>query len=256
MKRLAALDLLYPPACLLCHRRLLAPFPRRAFALAPSGASEITQVLCASCEDSLPRMRSPSCQRCGLALSEADDARLPCRHCRQQTWAFERVRAPLCYWGSARDALLAFKYHGRHRLGTWLAHEMARRITQEDIVVQSDVLVPVPRHWLKRRVRGAYPAEALAKTVSHLLQRPCDPAALRCRRWLRSQTRLQPTQRLCNVSRAFRATTRRVTGRRVLLIDDVLTSGATAQACAVALREAGAAAVEVLTAARAAPEDA
>lgn len=115
-------------------------------------------------------------------------------------------------------------------------------------------VVPVPLHWLKQRCKGGNPAEVLAQAVARGLGLPYHPTALIRIRWTPTQTRLTPHQRARNVQDAFRARPGQLTGT-VLLIDDVFTTGATAQACAAALRAAGATRVFVLAAARAALED-
>ena len=231
------LHLLYPPACLLCHQ--------------PIASAHLT--VCEACNRSLARYTPPVCQRCGRPLSAAYDADVLCAHCRRRPTAFEQARAPWVYRGAARQAILAFKYHGHHRLGAWLAYEMAELAKDILPMDEIDLVVPVPRHWLKRRLRGIDPAVCLARRLAHSLHRPIDQATLRRVRWTASQTRLSPAQRTRNVRHAFRARADRLQDRTVLLIDDVLTSGATAQACAQTLRESGARRVFVLTGACALP---
>ena len=120
-----------------------------------------------------------------------------------------------------------------------------RELPLDDI----DVVTAVPLHWLKRRLRGADPVESLGRHVAAQLGKPWRPAALHRRRWTTTQTRLSVAQRQRNVAQAFGARPREVAGCSVLLIDDILTTGATSQACTQALREAGASAVFVLAAA-------
>jgi ComF family protein len=111
-------------------------------------------------------------------------------------------------------------------------------------------VLPVPLHWLKRRLRGFNPAEHLAYVVSQSLEKPYAPSALRRTRWTTTQTRLHGQERFRNVRQAFAAQERFVRDRTILLVDDVLTSGATANSCSLALKAAGARSVFVLTAAR------
>ena len=192
----------------------------------------------------------PACVRCGVELPGAFDAVLYCPSCRRRASAFEMARSPWCYVGPIRQAVHEFKYHHRWRLGAWLAQDMARcaqtLLPLEDI----DGIVPVPAFWLKRRIKGFNPAEELARTLSGSLEKPLLRRALRQTRWTSTQTRLRGRKRWSNVRAAFAARPREVAEHTVLLVDDVFTSGATAQACALALREAGARNVYVLTAAR------
>ena len=226
-------NLLYPPACLLCD----AP-------LSDAGA------VCGRCDAALPRAGAPLCRRCGAEIRGAFDAVLECAGCRRHPRAFDAARAPWRYAGPAREAVHRFKYGRRRRLGGWLAADMARTARAALPCDERSIIVPVPLHWLKLRLAGRNHAEELARALSRALGAPCVPKALARRRWTRPQTRLSGRARLRNVRHAFTASSRLVCGRTVLLVDDVLTSGATAEACACALKTAGARAVYVLTAAR------
>jgi predicted amidophosphoribosyltransferase len=171
-----------------------------------------------------------------------------CQRCRTSPLAVEKARAPFVYAGTVREAIHAFKYDGRRRIGLWLASRMARTAAVEFPLSQINAIVPVPLHWAKHRLKGANPSAFLAKAVAKCLAIPLTPGCLRRIRWTPTQTRLGIHQRFGNVRGAFRADKRHM-DQAVLLIDDVLTSGATAHACALALRDAGTATVFVLTAA-------
>ena len=228
-------NVLYPPACPRCDRSL----PRADAAL------------CRSCEGAMPRPGRPLCLSCGIGLSGAFDARLVCARCRARPPAFAGARAPWLYLGAGRQAIRLLKYRHRRRLGRWLAETMAHRAGEDLPVAQIDLVVPVPLHWLTRRLRGANHAAELSARVASALHKPHDALALRRRRWTPSQTRQRTWQeRWRNVRESFQADPRRVQGQGILLVDDVLTTGATAQACAQALRAAGSREVFVLTAAR------
>jgi len=236
----ALANLLYPPACLLC-RTPLAP---------SADAATRSATICPACLGRMPPNSPPVCLRCGLGLAGAFDATVECESCRTSPPAFERARAPLQYTGAAQEAVRQFKYHRRWRVGRWLAEEMVRVAKASFPIAEVAAVLPVPRHWLKRRLQGFNAAELLACAIAPSLEKPCVPDVLRQRRWTATQTRLSWRERARNVRGAFTAQGRSVGRRAVLLIDDVLTSGATAHACAQALREAGALRVFVLTAAR------
>ena len=227
------MNLLYPPTCVLCDCRLGAPEP----------------CVCDACERAMPRLVPPVCQRCGVSLPGAYDALLVCHACRAQPPPFQDARAPFLYTGLVRNAIHAFKYHGHRRVGAWLAQAMAHKHATGSTEPRYDLLASVPMHWVKRRLKGMNPAAWLAQAVSRQLQLPHEARALRRTRWTATQTRLSRTQRARNVAGAFRASPLAVNRCRVLLIDDVFTTGATARACATALQEAGAHHVSVLTAA-------
>lgn len=228
------INLLYPPACTLCHRAI----PRA------------DTLLCDACRADLVPLRTPLCAACGQTLSGAFDLAASCGACRRRPPAFEAARAPWLYRGPMPRAIQAFKYRGRWRVGRWLASEMAHTARERMPVEEIDAILPVPLHWLKRWVKGWNPAEDLAVQVARAVRKPLARGALRRVRWTKSQTRLQGRARRRNVAHAFVAAERLVAGRTLLLVDDVLTTGATAEACAAALTRAGARRVFVLTAAR------
>ena len=215
--------LLYPPACLLCHQRV-------------SG----TTVVCETCRQALRTLLPPVCQRCGVGVAGAYDSQVVCARCQAFRFVFERACAPFSYAGMVREAIHAFKYGGHDRLGLWFADAMIRTAQARLPLTTIERVVPVPMHWLKRRVKGHNPVAFLAKTVAAGLALPYDDRALRRTRWTTTQTRLTGAQRFRNVAGAFTAQRERPQGGgTVLLVDDVLTSGATAQACALALQESG-----------------
>ena len=238
-------NLLYPPACLVCHGRMpTAGLQRRA------GSPQTTPPICAECLGAMARNGPPACSRCGLALPGAFDATLECAACRAVSPAFALARSPWQYAGPLREAVREFKYHRRWRIGRWLADEMAALAQSAFPLDEIAAVLPVPLHWLKERLRGANAVGQLARPIATALGKPYLPSALRRTRWTRAQTDLSWRERRQNVQRAFVARPRGIQGKAVVLVDDVLTSGATANACALALREAGARRVFVLAAAR------
>ncbi len=192
----------------------------------------------------------PVCAQCGAPIPGAFDAQSRCASCRNTSPAFDRACAPWRYTGAIRQAVRQWKYHRRWRIGRWLAQEMAETANHSLPIDAIDAVVPVPLHWLKRQLRGGNPPEELARDLARRLGKPLLARSLRRARWTTTQTRLRGGARFRNVRHAFTARASEVRGRTLLLVDDVLTSGATAQACALALKTAGAAGVFVLTAAR------
>jgi ComF family protein len=160
------------------------------------------------------------------------------------------ARAPWGYQGAAEELIRQFKYHRRWRVGRWLAEHMVATANASLPLEEVAAVVPVPLHWLKHRLRGTNPSEELARIIARSLKKPCLTRALRRDRWTRTQTQLGWRERTRNVHGAFIAREPLARNRGLLLVDDVLTSGATANACAHALKQAGAHRVFVLTAAR------
>ena len=174
-----------------------------------------------------------------------------CPTCRQAPPAFERARAALRYDGQARRLLLPFKHADRTENARALVPQMAR--AGAALLRQADVLVPVPLHRRRLFQRRYNQAALLAHGLARAARKPVLPDALVRVRATASLGDKSAAERAVEVSGAFAvrpSRVRRLSGRRVLLIDDVMTSGATANACAVALLAAGAAAVDVLVAAR------
>lgn len=230
-------DLLYPPACLLC----------RSASVASQGANPL---ICDECLAAMPRCGPPVCSSCGVGLPGAFDAVASCAACRKRPRAFDAARAPWRYQGTAQEAVRQFKYHHRWRIGRWLARDMAQTARESLPVQEISLVLPVPLHGLKRWLRGWNPSESLARQIAAELGVPCRTRGLRRTRWTRSQTRLSWRRRAQNVRQAFEACSSSIQDQTILLVDDVLTSGATADSCAAALKQAGARRVFVLAAAR------
>ena len=212
--------------------------------------------LCGRCWDALERMPPHGCARCGWPFSDEAAARgveRPlCARCREGRDGFELARAPLRYreGGIARQAILLCKHGGRLGLQRHLAHLLAEEAPAYLAIQEWDALVPVPLHWIRRWRRGFNQAELLARTVGRCHDLPVlSRALIRLRPTPPQQGNVEARRR--NVHGAFGVPKpEQVARRRLLLIDDVFTTGATANACAAALLEAGAAAVGVLTLAR------
>jgi ComF family protein len=237
----AFLDLVFPTPCHTCQR--------------PLDLDRVSAV-CRRCWDALERMPVEGCARCGWPFPTPGGAggveAALCQRCRETPDHFRLARAAVRYreGGIARAAILLAKHGGRlpllRHLGRLLAEEAPHHLSMADW----DGLVPVPLHWWRRWQRGFNQAEVLAQGVGRRHGLPV------LRRALRRVHRTPPQQgdpeaRRRNVRDAFAVRIRgQVTGKRLLLVDDVFTTGATADACARTLLRAGAADVGVLTLAR------
>jgi ComF family protein len=231
-----ALDALLPPQCLTCD----APVPDPG-------------LFCADCFNATRFIAEPCCRLCGAPFSyalEGGPDRV-CAQCRVATPPWRQARAALCYDAQSRRVILPLKYADRLDLAPALARMMAR--AGAGLLAEADVLVPVPMHRSRLRRRRYNQAAVLARAIARISGTPAVLDALVRVRPTQALETLSAEQRSRAVADAFAVTrpgAARLAGRRVLLIDDVLTSGATAAACTQALHAAGAAQVDVLVAAR------
>lgn len=210
--------------------------PQRCVACSAPGS-----LVCADCALRLPRIRPPQCGRCG-APTAWPVAR--CRECRGRRLAFVRARAAVAYDELVRRLVGAWKERGLRRLAGLAAEVVADAVERPD----AHAVVPVPPDPDRALRRGYHPAGRLATELAELWELPVLPALARQRAGPR-QRGLALDARRRNVRGAFATVGR--TAPRVCLVDDVYTTGATANAAASALRRAGARSVEVVTFARA-----
>lgn len=169
---------------------------------------------------------------------------------------FDRARAAVVYAGVARDMVRGLKYGDRTDLAPWMARWMAR--AGAELLSDADLVVPVPLHWWRFFGRRFNQSAELARAIARLSGKQFAPEAVRRVKRTRQQVGLTSLQRQDNVRAAFRVPEDQnslVRGRRVLVVDDVYTTGATVSALAKSLKRAGAARVDVLTFARVLPGD-
>jgi ComF family protein len=210
--------------------------------------------VCGACWQKAVLWGQGSCQRCGAPVRDGNAPRL-CPGCLIEGWACADVRTPGPFQGTVAEAVHLLKYSERPSIARRLAGLMAASLEPEGRHRRSDLIAAVPLHRAKQRERGFNQAQLLADELSAALGIKTDRKAVARARHNPTQTRLNRQQRLENVRRIFRVPDPwRVRGKRIMLVDDVLTTGATIGSCGQALLEAGAAEVLALTAA-AAPLD-
>src|SRR5271168_2275061 len=229
----AALDTLYPPTCLACR-----------------AATDLHGALCPRCWSAMRFIERPFCERLGTPFEQDLGQGLLSPQAMADPPVFARARAVARFEdGPSRTLAHRLKYSDRAELARPIARWMAR--AGVDLLADADLLTPVPLHALRLWRRRFNQAAALAAEISRQTGKPCDLSALLRVKATRSQIGLSRAQRAENVQGAFRAADRaRVRGLNVVLIDDVLTSGATANAASRALLRAGAKRVDVLVFAR------
>lgn len=227
-----AVDLVYPPSCASCSDELVPGSPL---------------ALCATCRAALVDAR-PACPRCGASLPPGPDP--TCPMCDGRRLRFHAVARLGTYEGALRSAVLRTKRASGRGLAMALGDLLAERAGLEQF--DADVVVPVPMHWMRRAWRGANSAEVIARRLAGRLGLPMRSGLLARRRRTAPQASLPPSRRRANVRGAFRARPHAdLPGARVLLVDDIMTSGATANEAARMLAGAGAEFVAVAVLARA-----
>lgn len=235
------LDLLYPPACLACRR----PTPAPGF--------------CSTCRAAIRTCTAPGCRRCGTPFLQAALVEYDCSRCGRRPPAYRRARARALYrsGGPAADPLPAVLQRYKYGRDVTLAPVLGDLVAEAELARGGDydLIVPVPLHRERLRWRGFNQSLLLARHIARRIDTPVAPRLLCRTRPTAPQVDLDEKARQANVAGAFAVAAsdaRRLRDRRILLVDDVLTTGATVDECSKALRRGGAAVVDVLVLARAA----
>jgi len=214
------IDLIYPPICQLCHTRIENP----------------DQIICESCWNDLPLLQT------GLI------------HFHHQALADSPKLDALAVWqftGQIPQIVHLLKSQGFSKLAERLGREMAQSVLREAKFAQADCLIPVPLHAVRERERTYNQSRLLCEEISKITRQPVLNRVLVRVRNTQTQTKLNASARLRNMENAFKVTEpTQVTGKSIILVDDVLTTGATLTHCARQLSAAGAREVQILTAVR------
>lgn len=228
------LNLIFPPQCLMCH------------AIVPTHGT-----LCLDCWQQVHFISDPCCACCGLPFDYAIGDGALCGDCLQQHPSYLCARAAFRYDDASKSLILKLKYHDQSYLaatyGRWLAKAGG------EMLKSCDVIVPVPLYYWRFVQRRYNQSALLAAALARQCALPVIPDALKRIRHTPPQTGLTRAQRHDNVRGVFAVHPKfkkRLAGKRIVLIDDVMTTGATLEACSRALLKAGAGAVYVLTLAR------
>ena len=215
------LDLLYPPRCV--------------------GCGQVGTLYCSACRHAVPLILPPVCPRCGRPQPRGD----PCARCAAHPLQIAGIRSVAFFDGTLRKAIHEFKYRYVRELALPLGDMLVS--AWPSVLLPADVILPVPLHARRQRARGYNQAALLAERLGRALGIPVANDALIRHRNTPSQTQLDAVRRRQNVAGAFSCRGSGVDGRRVLLIDDVCTTGSTVEACGLALQAGGAQSVWALT---------
>lgn len=228
-------SLVYPATCLACK--------------SPLDSSAKNDIICTTCLGKIKKNTPPFCHSCGRQLEKKSLAKNICRGCLKKTLHFDRAFSPCVYEGVTKDLIHKFKYRNKERLGQPLSKIMIEFIHQYRLPVEFvDCIIPVPLSAARLREREFNQSEILARNIASAFKKPLVTDCLKRHRHTKKQADLEINERLQNVSGSFSVTdTHMITNKNILLIDDVLTTGATSSEAANTLKKSGAQVVFVLT---------
>jgi len=221
----ALLDLLFPRRCVNC--------------------GVVGEWLCPSCLTQIPLIEFPVCPHCGRPMRREQ----LCSTCRDHSLQIDGIRSVAYFEGPLREAVHHLKYRGMRAIAEPLGALMAHYWREHPL--PAEVIVPVPLHPSRQRERGYNQAALLARHLGAEIGLPVHEGCLIRERATAPQVELTAEERRKNVQDAFRCLDGSLAGKRVLLVDDVCTTGSTLEACAVALRQGGVRSVWALTLGRA-----
>jgi ComF family protein len=232
------LGFVYPPWCQICSNHRATPSDG---------------FVCAPCAKTVRWVMPPFCFRCGLPFQGSVTRAFECTNCMDRTWAFETARAAVIAEGITLDVIHRYKYQEAIWFEPFLANLLIQAAVPTLLPGEWQLLVPVPLHPVRHRERGFNQAERLARRLSKASGIPVAPPLLERVEFTPTQTRLSREQRAKNVNEAFQPKRNaRLRGESCVIIDDVLTTGATTNAVAHALKKLGAGNLIVWSTARAA----
>jgi ComF family protein len=226
------LDTLFPAHCFLCQEILTENVH-----------------LCAKCWGDVDFITSPFCQICGMPFSFEVGAETLCGSCIKETPAYDKMRVVAHYGGAMRKLILPFKHGDKTELVSIFADWLHK--AGQEIFGECDVIVPVPLHFKRLLMRRYNQAGLLANELSKKVNIPVDHFILSRHKYNSTQKDLSRKERFRNLQGAFQIKNKSyIKGKNLLIIDDVVTTGATAQSCASLLKHSGAKKVEMLALAR------
>jgi len=220
-------DTLYPPVCVNCRIRI----------------PEQKVWLCGNCYDKLNYLPEQHCPKCGYPAEEAE-----CFNCAENSYVFKQAISAFLYDEAAKALVHEMKYNGLKDIAEWFANQMYKVALNEKPFADVDYVTAVPLHRVRRRERGFNQSDLIARELASKMDKTYTDKALVRKTYTASQTILNSAARRKNLKDAFRAGSLKLTGKKVLLVDDVFTTGTTVNEAAKTLLQAGAEKVYVMTA--------
>lgn len=214
------LNMLYPRRCPVCHRIL----------------RDQKGLVCPECTETFRPIISDYCMKCGKTVKPDEEY---CPECRKRRRHFDQGRCGFDYTEKMRQSLVRYKYYGSREYSMYYGSALCEILGQTIRRWKPDVIIPIPLYSRKKRMRGFNQAEELADEIGRIMQMPVASDVLLKVRETRSQKKLNAGERRQNLKGAFRCA-QPLKGLKILLIDDVYTTGSTMETAALCLREAGA----------------
>ncbi|MBN1663771.1 MAG: ComF family protein [Deltaproteobacteria bacterium] len=239
MKRILAglADLIFPPRCIACEKILI---------------DEEHHSFCCDCYDRIGFVRSPVCTQCGIPFAGKEQEDHPCGECLTGKPVFTAARCVGRYEEPLLSCIHQFKYNANIGAGRRLGKLMAQYEYPAFRISDYSLIIPIPLHLKRLRERGFNQSLILAKEIAKQHHLPVDFMNLKRQVYTKPQVNLGKDERQANVRGAFKAVDAgRINGEKIILVDDVYTTGSTVRECATVLMKAGAQDVAVLTLARA-----
>lgn len=223
------LDILYPRHCPVC--REIVAYPGKW--------------VCPRCRRKVHPIREPKCKKCGKPLDQEE--REYCHDCQKRGHPYERGLALLAYEGWAKEAIYQIKFHNKREYLDFFAREMAKELGREVLTWGAQAIVPVPLHKKKRRKRGFNQAELLADKLGTLLEIPVRKDLAERVRYTEAQKELSFRERRKNIRGAFRVNAAELDVEKIILVDDIYTTGSTVDEMTEEFQKKGARQVYFLT---------
>ncbi len=218
------IDIIYPPACPICGK-----------ALAVAGG--VRRRVCAGCEKKLVYIGALRCLKCGKELDDAQ--KQYCYDCGRIEHTYTQGTAVFAYTEGIKQSIYRYKYKGRREYAVWYAEQIAKKCGAQIAIWRPDVIIPVPLHRNKLRKRGYNQAELLAVEIGKNTGIPVDADYLLRGKNTAPMKALSENERTKNLEKAFLIKKNGVKYNKVMLVDDIYTTGATVDACATELKAAG-----------------